>query len=373
MKILVLSWRGPGHPHAGGAEKSTHEHAKGWVKAGHRVTLFTSFYPGAKKEEVIDGINIIRKGFQIFGVHLEAFKWYLLGHHKNFDLVVDEFHGIPFFTPLYVRTKKMALIHEVTKEVWGLNPWSKPFNLIPAFLGTLFEPLIFKMFYRKIPFMTGSNSTKKDLIVWGIPQKNITVIPYGLSTPKVKIFPKEEKKTLIFLGALSKDKGIEDVLKIFSILNRSDHDLQFWIIGKGEEHYLKKLKLQCIKLGINKKAKFWGFVTEEKKFELLGRGYILVNPSVREGWGLVVIEAAYIGTPTVGYDVVGLRDSIKNGETGILCEKNPISCAQAVLSLMSDQKKYQMMVQNCFRWARQFSWDKSVKKSLTLIEKIARS
>lgn len=370
MNILIFSWRGPGHPHAGGAEKATHEDAKGWVKAGYNVTLFTSDYPGAKKEEVIDGVKITRRGSQVLGVHVEAFKWYLMGDHPEFDLVVDQFHGIPFFTPLYVKQKKLAFIHEITKEVWALNPWPWPFNLIPAFFGTAFEPFIFKLCYKNIPFMTGSNSTKKDLIAWGIPEKNITIVPYGLNTPKVKIFPKEEKKTLIFLGALSKDKGIEDVLKIFSILNQSDHGFQFWIVGNGEEHYLKKLKLQSYKLGLNKKVKFWGFISEEKKFELLARAYLLINPSIREGWGLVVIEAASVGTPAVGYNVAGLRDSILDGKTGILCNPNPEVCSEAVLSLMSDQTKYNTLRQNCFKWAKQFNWQKSSKNSLALIEKL---
>lgn len=370
MNILILSWRGPGHPHAGGAEQATHEHAKAWIKAGHQVTLFTSDYRGCKHEEIIDGVKIKRSGSQIFGVHIEALKWYLGSNHPKYDLVIDQFHGIPFFTPIYIKEKKLAFIHEVTKEVWGLNPWPWPYNLIPAILGTIFEPFIFKLFYRNIPFMTGSNSTKEDLIVWGIPQKNITVIPYGLNTPKFKIFPKEEKKTLIFLGALSKDKGIEDVLRIFSILNRSGHGFQFWIIGKGEKYYLKKLKLQSIKLGINKKVKFWGFVTEEKKFELLGRAHILVNPSVREGWGLVVIEAAVVGTPAVGYNVSGLRDSIVDGKTGILCNPDPNSCSEAILLLIKNEEKYQMLRKNCFKWSKEFDWEKSSKESLELIEKL---
>lgn len=374
MNILVLSWRGPGHPHAGGAELSTHEHAKGWVKAGHQVILFTSNYPGAKNEEIIDGVKIKRYGSQIFGVHLEAFKWYLFANHPTFDLIVDEFHGIPFFTPLYVREKKLALIHEVTKEVWNLNPWPKPFNLLPAILGTILEPLVFKLFYKEIPFMTVSKSTKYDLINWGIPKANITVIHNGLSIPYIKkTFPKEKGKTAIYLGALSKDKGIEDAIKTFAIIDKRDPTWKFWIVGKGEEYYLEFLKSLTNKFGIYKKAKFWGYVTNEKKFELLARAHILVNPSVREGWGLVVIEAAAMGTPTVGYNVSGLRDSIFDGKTGILCNPNPDACSEAVLSLMADLKNYQNLRQNCFKWAKQFNWPKSVKRSLTLIENISKA
>lgn len=369
MNILILSWRGPGHPHAGGAEESTQQHAKGWVRAGHQVTLFTSYYPKAKQEEIIDGVKIKRYGSQIFGVHWKAFKWFVFKRSEKYDLVIDQFHGIPFFTPLYVRGKKLAFIHEVTKEVWSLNPWPWPFNLIPAFFGRVLEPLIFKLFYKKVPFMTVSQSTRKDLVKYGIPEGNIYVIHNGLDILKVKSCPKETK-TLIFLGALSKDKGIEDVLRAFSLINKTAAGFQFWIVGKGESNYLQTLKSSAQKLKIDEKTKFWGYVNEQKKYHLLARASILINPSVREGWGLVVLEAAAMGTPAVGYDVAGLRDSILDDITGVLCDPNPNACAEAVLSLSNDREKYQKFQQNCISWSKKFNWEKSSKESLKLIEKL---
>lgn len=374
MNILILSWRGPGHPNAGGAETSTHEHAKGWVKAGHQCTLFTSYYHGAKKEEKIDGVNIIRRGNQILGVHIQAIKWCLFESHPKYDLVVDQFHGIPFFTPIYVRVKKLAFIHEVAKEVWIVNTWSNTFFKILAVLGMLLEPWVFRIFYKKLPFITVSESTKKDLVDWGIPRKNITVIHNGVDRSFAKTeLVKEKKKALIFLGALNRDKGIEDALKTFSILNQSNSDLQFWVVGKGDPTYLKNLRQKTKQLAIDRKVKFWGYVSEEKKFQLLARAHLLINPSIREGWGLVVIEAATVGTPTIGYDVPGLRDSIVNGKTGILCPKNPNDLARSVLSLLNNEDYYQSLRKNCLKWSKRFSWDKSVKLGLKLIENLVNN
>ncbi len=373
MNILIFSWRGPGHPHAGGAEKATHEYAKGWVKAGHSVTLFTSDYSNCKKEEVIDGVIIKRYGSQILQVHLEAFKWYISNNHPSYDLIIDQFHGIPFFTPLYIKGKKIAFIHEVTKEVWSLNPLPRPFNLIPAIFGMLFEPLIFKLIYRNIPFLTGSNSTKKDLMEWGIPEANITIVDYGLEKPKIKkIPPKEKIKTLIFLGALAKDKGVEDVLNIFAGVNNKKAGFQFWIVGKGEQDYAQLLKLKAKQLGLEKNINFWGFVKESKKYELLAKAHLLINPSYREGWGLVVLEAASVGTPTVGYDVPGLRDSIVNNKTGILSPKDPESLAIKALELINDAERYEMFRRNCHIWSKRFDWDKSARLSLKFVEKVVK-
>lgn len=373
MKILILSWRGPGHPHAGGAEKSTHEHAKGWVKAGHNVTLFTSDYTGCKGEEIVDGVMIKRSGWQILGVHLRAFLWYVSNKHERFDLVVDQFHGIPFFTPLFVRVKKLAFIHEVTKEVWFLNPLPKPFNLIPAIFGTIFEPYMFKFLYRNIPFMTGSDSTKKELINWGISEDNITIIHHGLEKPPLKkIPPKEKRKTLIFLGALAKDKGIEEALKTFAQINSQAEGFEFWIVGKGEENYTNLLKNKAHQLGLKGNIKFWGYISEYDKYRLLAKAHLLINPSFREGWSLVVMEAASVGTPTVGFDVPGLRDSIVNGKTGILSNKDPKNLALKALELINDTDKYEMFRRNCISWSKKFNWGKSVRLSLKLIENIVK-
>jgi glycosyltransferase involved in cell wall biosynthesis len=109
------------------------------------------------------------------------------------------------------------------------------------------------------------------------------------------------------------------------------------------------------------------------KFELLSKTTILVNPSIREGWGLVVIEGASVGTPCVGYNVTGLKDSIRNGVTGVLCELSPEAMSQAVIKLYEDKRKYQKMITSAEKWSKNFSWTKSSNKSLNLIKKLAKN
>lgn len=372
MNILILSWRCPRHPSAGGAEQVTLEHAKAWIKAGHKVYWFASNFKGARQQEHLSGVKIKRKGRQFFGVQIRAFCWYFFEKHPKFDLVIDQFHGIPFFTPLYVRAKKLAFIHEIAKEVWRLNPWPRPFNLIPAVLGTMVEPFIFRLFYSKVPFMTVSESTKKDLIDWDIPEKNITIIHSGvkLSLPKV-LPPKEKNKTAIFLGAISEDKGIRDALRAFAEIDKVEKGWHFWVVGKATEHHSQKLKILAKNLGISKKIKFWGYVSDKRKFELLARAHALINPSIREGWGLVNIEANAVGTPIVAYRSPGLVDSVKDGQSGIICRKNtPEEMAKEVFNLLNSKNRYDNLRRGAILWSKRFSWEKSTKLSLKLIEEI---
>ena len=370
MNILVFSWRDPKHPLAGGAEQVMHEHMKGWVSGGHNVTLFASRFKGSLQEEVLDGVKIVREGNQYLGVQFRGFLYYRR-HRNNFDLVVDQFHGLPFFTPLYVGKPKVAVIQETAREVWFLNHLVWPLNLIVGMLGFLVEPLIF-LLYKNIPFMTGSQSASDDIVYFGIPKKNITVIPHGVIVKKLEPLPSKEKKfTVVYLGVLSKDKGIEDAIKTFNILKDIDH-FQFWVIGKAQTlEYEKKIKRLVEELGLEKNVTFWGFVSQKEKFELLARTHVLINPSLREGWGLVNIEANAMGVLVVAYSSPGLVDSVKDGESGLLCKNNtPEELAQNIALISGDNNLYKRLQKGAKEWSKNFFWEKSVKQSLEIIEKL---
>ncbi len=370
MNILIFSWRDPKHPLAGGAEQVMHEHSKGWIAAGHKVTLFSSRFKGSLKNENLDGVQIIRRGHQYLGVQLAGPSHYLKNKNR-YNFVVDQFHGIPFFTPLYVRIPKIAVIQEPAREVWFLNSLPRPLNWIIGAIGYLGEPFIFFL-YRRTPFMTGSASAKKEVSCLGIPSKNITIVPHGAIVKKPSPFPpKEKKKAVLYLGILSKDKGIEDALGCFKILNK-EGSFQFWVIGKAEtQKYMQKLLKLCRKLKIRDKVRFWGSVSEEKKFRLLAKSHVLLNPSVREGWGLVNIEANTMGTPVIAYRSPGLIDSVKDGQSGLLCKVNkPSELARNTLVLIGSESRYNKLQKGAIAWSKKFTWKKSKTLSLKFIERI---
>ncbi len=368
MKILVFSWRDPRHPLAGGAEQVMHEHMKGWLSQGHTVTLFSSQFPGSKKTETIDGVKILRSGNQILGVHLRAFLWYCFKKHDEYALIIDQFHGLPFFTPLYIHKKIIAVIQEVAGNVWLENPFRFPLNKIVGYLGFWLEPLFFVP-YRRTAFITGSESAKSDLLKVGIKSKFVTIIPHGVIVkhPQKKIH-KEKIPTVMFLGALTKDKGIEDALKAFQILQNKGHQYHFWVAGKGDPQFVDYLQNKYTALN---NLTFFGFVSLEKKFELLSKACLLINPSVREGWGLVNIEANACQTPVVAYHSPGLIDSVKHNTTGIVCKKNtPDNLAHEIEKLINDRRKYHLLQKNALAWSKEFTWDKSKARSIALLENL---
>jgi glycosyltransferase involved in cell wall biosynthesis len=109
---------------------------------------------------------------------------------------------------------------------------------------------------------------------------------------------------------------------------------------------------------------------EELKYRLLSRAHLLLVPGVREGWGLVVTEANAMGTPAVAYDVHGLRDSVRDGQTGVLVkEKTPQSLARSAISLLQDRDTLDKLSFNALAFSKEFSWDNTADEFDRIIQK----
>ncbi len=364
MNILILNWRDPRNPLAGGAEVVTMQHAQSWQKLGHSVTWFAASFPGAKAKEGIDGVTVYRRG-NFLGVYLSAPIFYLRSREK-YDLVVDELHGIPFFTPFYVKGPKFVFVHEVAGKIWDVM-FPFPLNII----GKMIERIMFFP-YKKTPFVTVSKSTAEELHQIGI--QHITIIENGMNVQKLsENFQKEKVPTFIFMSRLVKMKGIEDVLEAFAYIINEVPNAILWIVGTGDKKYEELLQKKVNNLNIKNNVKFYGKVSEKEKYILLKRAHILLHASVKEGWGLVVIEAASQRTPAVTYNVGGLRDSVRDGKTGILTKENtPKELANQAIRLINNRKLYAQYQQNAKKWADSFSWERTRKKSAAFIQTLIK-
>lgn len=348
VRILWFNWRDIQNPEAGGAEVFTHEVMKGLANRGYKMTLFTSRFKGCQLNENISGIDILREGNK-YSVYKEA-KNYLKTYKHHYDLIIDEINTRPFFTPKFVGCEKpiIALIHQLAREFWFYET-RFPLN----YIGYYYLEKKWLSNYKNIMTVTVSNSTKVDLKELGF--KKISIVRPGLNVaPLSNVKEKEASPTVVFLGRLKKAKLPHHALQAFSIIKHKIHDAKMWIIGDG---YMRA-KLASYNI---KDVTFYGHTSNEKKYELLSRAHIVIVPAVREGWGLIVTEANAMGTPAIGYDVHGLRDSIKHDETGItIREKSPAAMAQQAISLLRDSERLSKYSRNALEFARHFSWDTTV-------------
>ncbi len=342
MKVLILNRRDIANPAGGGAETYTHEIARGLVaEYGCEVTVFASSFHGCRKDEVIDGVRYLRRGNEAT-VHLSGF-FHAIRNRKYFDRIIDEFNGVGFFT--FLLPNSLLLIHQLYREFWFRE--LGPAGLIPYIL----EPLLLRL-YRGKTAITVSDSTRRDLERLGF--REVRVVMNAIAHFSMKR-PAEKSPALVFLGRLRRTKRPEYAIDIFQRAKEKMPELELWMVGRGPDE--KKLKEKARGLqGIT----FWGWVDEEEKRVLLDKASLLLVPSIREGFGINVIEAAASGTPAIGFDVPGLRDSILDGKTGFLV-RSADDAAVKVVALLQDRRLYEEISDNCLEYSRQFQWEKRVE------------
>jgi glycosyltransferase involved in cell wall biosynthesis len=366
VKILIINWRSIKDPLEGGAERATFEFSKRWIqKHKAEVVWLSPTYDYKIKSETIDGIKFEYIGLplnrNVFWLLIVFPLFYFLVIYKyltkfkgKVDIVIDQVHGIPYLTPLYVKEKIAVYIHEVAGEIWGIM-----YPLPIRILGQTIEKLIFNIYkIFKIHFIANSNSTYTDLVEKvGISNELIQIAPYGVTAPHTNFenLPHKEKDlTVVYLNRIVKMKGIERGLKVFAITVREFPNAKMWVIGKGENEFIEQLTNQVKDLGIEKNVEFIGFKDGHEKYNLLGRAHVLMNPSYLEGFGLVNIEANRMGTPAVVFNVRGCRDSVQNGINGLLAENDDLEAmAENIKKLYTslDLRK------TSWEYSNQFDWD----------------
>lgn len=344
MKILILNWKDPRNPSAGGAETFTHEIARRLVASGDKVTVFSQLFPGGRHEDILDGVRIIRRGGK-YSVYRAARSWYREGDRPKYDVVVDEINTRPFLAPAFVRDARVvALIHQLAREVWSEE---MPFPL--SFVGRHFLEPRWLGCYRAVPTITVSPSTRNDLSQLGF--TNVSVVPEGLSPlPELGEVGKEEIPTLVFVGRLVKTKRPHHAIAAWRAVRATIPQTRLWVVGDG---YLRRTLDRQPEEGLH----VLGSVDERTKYELMKRASLMLVPGVREGWGLVVIEANAVGTPAVAYRIPGLVDSVQHGYSGLLTDPHPESLAGAAIRLLRNPRELERLSINARAWASRFDWD----------------
>ena len=356
MRILWFNWRDIKHPESGGAEILTHEVMRRFVQRGYKVTLFCPKLKGRPCQEEIDGINVVRGGgtYTVYSRGRSYFK----RNKDQYDVVIDEVNPRPFLNPRILGGKPvLVLFHQMIREEWF---YEMPFPL--NYFCNFYEKR-WLIPYRQTPTLTVSESSKKDLEVLGF--KKVKVIPMGISIKSLnEVRTKEQNTTITFIGRLKRHKLPDHAINAFLTIKKEIPDAKMWVIGDG--YMLNELK----NLG-NNNVTFFGHVSNDVKYDLLSRSHLVLIPSIREGWGLIVTESNAMGTPVVAYDVNGLRDSVIEGSNGLLVkEKNPESLAKSALRILTDNTKLTMLSANALEYSRGFSWDKTADYFSVQIDKL---
>jgi glycosyltransferase involved in cell wall biosynthesis len=356
MRVAFFNWRDVKNPLAGGAEVYVHEVLSRLVGMGHEATLFTSTFKGCLPQETIDGVGHVRYAGK-FGIFAKASSCYSSKIKGKFDIVAESINGVPFFTPFFSKEKTVSLIHQLTRENWYSG-----IALPAAFIGYHAEDALLS-FYKDVPCVAPSQSTKSDLLKLGF--SNLRVI-HGASNISRET-KGSKKKAVLCLGRLTKSKRVSHALAAFRKIYDSNPEYSLWVAGSGPEE--KSLRAMAARLGIP--VRFFGFINESEKIRLLSEASLLLFPAKREGWGLVVLEANSCFTPVIGYDVHGLRDSIVPGLNGYLADEGDIDMlAASSIRLLQDSRRLGEVENSSKEYSRKFSWDRAASEYESLFMEV---
>jgi glycosyltransferase involved in cell wall biosynthesis len=345
-RIVVLNWRDPWHPKAGGAELVTKRIVERLVERDWSVEWFSSAYAGAAAREAVAGVEYRRAGSQL-SCRLDAWRRYR--SEPATTLFVDQVNTLPFYAHLRFRGPTIAFFHQLAREIWH---YETRFPLSLA--GYIAEPL-YLLPYRTVPIVTVSNSTRDDFLAMGH-KSWIHVIPEAVDVAALSAVGAARGQNVIALGRVVPSKRFDHAIRAAAHLRGLGWRGTLDIAGSGDEAYVAKLKALAARLSA--RVEFHGRVSEAQKVELLARSALIWVTSVREGWGLIVTEAARLAVPAVVYDVPGLRDAVIDGVTGRVVKAEPpaLAAASATLLKSADLARYGA---NALREARTLSWERT--------------
>lgn len=363
LRILIFNWRDTKHVFGGGAEVYIHELAKEWVKDGNKVTIFCGNDNRNPSNETINGINIIRRG-GTYTVYFFAAVYYLFKLRRNHDIIIDCENGIPFFTPLYSRKPIVLLIHHIHQDVFR-DFLKFPLKQIAGMLEGKLMPLL----YWNKRVVTVSESSKKEIASLGfIKQENIDIIYNGVTEGKKDAYQKTLYPSFSYLGRLKDYKNVDIAIKAFAEVVKQHPTAKLVIAGQGE--HFNELYTLTGNYGLHNNVEFLGRISEAQKAKLLAQSWAMLQPSQMEGWGISVIEANAHGTPVIASNVNGLKDSVKDSQTGLLVEVRNVQGFAAAMNSLIENNAYRFQLsQNALEWSTYFRWERSAESFYKVIGK----
>jgi glycosyltransferase involved in cell wall biosynthesis/O-antigen/teichoic acid export membrane protein len=355
VHILVLADRDWTHPQGGGTGRNLLEQVTRWLASGHRVSVIACGYEGCRRLERQGDLTVHRVGGRST-VFPRTIWRQSRGLVPDADVALEIVNGITFLTPLWLRMPRVTLIHHIHRGHYVREMGRK--GAIPAFL---LETAPLTLLYRGSRFLTVSRASAHEIAEHGIPAAQIAVNHNGLAADALGPGQRDPEPTLLYLGRVKRYKRIELLLDVLEGIPEA----RLQVAGEGEHR--PALEAEIERRGLSERVLIHGFVSEERKRELLQRAWVHVTASSAEGWCLAVSEAAACGTPSAALAVGGLQESIRHGETGLLAD-TPSELVEQTRQLVHDAELRERLGRQARVHASELSWDRTAERTLETLE-----
>jgi glycosyltransferase involved in cell wall biosynthesis len=357
VNILVVNWQDRENPLAGGAEIHLHEIFERLVSGGHSVTLLCGGWAGCPPRATLGGIDAWRVGTRAtFAPRAYPFWWRHL-RERRFDVLLEDINKAPLYTPLWgARARVVACVpHLFGATVYQELGW-------PLATAVWLSERPLPLAYRRVPFQAISESTADDLVRRGIPRAHVRVIYPGVSLERYTPDPaaRADVPTFAYVGRLKRYKGVDLVIRAFARVSHPAAVLE--IAGAGD--YLPALEGLVRSLDLGGRVRFLGFISEAEKLALLRRAWAVALASPKEGWGLTNVEAEACGTPVVASSSPGIRESVRDGETGFLVPHGDVAAMAAAFDRLAASRELVTRMGAAARsFAASFTWTRAAAET----------
>lgn len=269
------------------------------------------------------------------------------------DVVVEDLNKVPLFTPIWSSVPTVLLVH----HLFGETAFRESSFSLAAATWLLERPI--GWVYQGVPAQAVSPSTALDLAARGLRKEDVVIIPNGVDPsvyhpdPAISRF---DRPTLLYVGRLKRYKGIDLAIRAVALLRDRGTSVRLLIAGRGDDE--ASLRNLASALGVDDRVEILGYIEEARKVDLFRSAWLHVFTSEKEGWGLTNLEAGACGTPTVASDVPGLRDSVRNEESGLLVPHGDVSAlADAIGRIVMDPELRERLGRGALAFAREHTWD----------------
>lgn len=378
MKVLLLGWEFPPQS-VGGLGTHSYNIVKALSKRGVIVSVILPFKTHAK----IKGVKFLTFESQLFnGVYSLSSK---KSNNKDRErLYRDVLNEVEEY-----KNKALELADKADFDVIHANDWvtgraaieikkKTGKKLIATIHSTEYDRTAGKPWDRIAEeekalidnadiVVTVSMRLKEEIIsLYKADEKKINIIYNAINKDKFKGIKKNgEQKVVLYVGRLSVQKGIDNLIKAFKIVSEKEDSALLYIVGEGPE--LPNLINLSIKLNLADKVIFLGRVPDEEIETLYSIANVFVMPSVSEPFGIVALEAIASNVPTIVSTQSGVSEIIRNTLKVDFWDTEQM--ADLILGVLDYNQINKEISKNAYRELENITWEKAAEKFIALYNK----
>jgi glycosyltransferase involved in cell wall biosynthesis len=351
-RVHLLAFRDADDPEAGGSEVHAEQVCRHLALAGLEVVRHTGRVAGAPEEVRRDGVRVVRRGGRV-GVFARTPLDERSGRLGPADGLIEVFHGVPFFAPLWARhTPQVGVVHHV-----HLGMWHHLLAPPGAAVGHLLERFAVPAVYRRRTLVTIAPSSRDELLrAYRADPTLVSVVDNGVDDGFTPGGQRAAEPLVVAVVRLMPQKGVDRLLRTFALVRERVGGARLAVVGAGPEH--DRLVALASTLGLDDVVDFVGWVTPAELVDWYRRAWVVASASRREGYGLTLLEAAACGTPGVASHIPGHIDAVVDGVTGLLGD-DEAELADALVRVLTDDDQRARLAAGALEHSRQHRWDRT--------------